>query len=58
MKNQFTNFKLDTTIIKSLDNLNYNKPSKVQIKVIPKLLENKEVIVKSKLSVPGYSNTL
>lgn len=48
MKNQFTNFKLDTTIIKSLDNLNYNKPSKVQIKVIPKLLENNEVIVKSK----------
>ncbi|WP_419725434.1 DEAD/DEAH box helicase [Terrisporobacter petrolearius] len=48
MNNKFENFNLDKKIIKSLDNLNYKKPSKVQIEVIPRLLEKTDVIVKSK----------
>lgn len=48
MNNQFTKFKLDTTIIKSLNDLDYKKPSKVQTEVIPNILSNKDVIVKSK----------
>ncbi|MCC3863710.1 DEAD/DEAH box helicase [Terrisporobacter petrolearius] len=48
MNNNFENFNIDKKIIKSLNNLNYKKPSKVQIEVIPSLLEKTDVIVKSK----------
>ncbi|WP_276632617.1 DEAD/DEAH box helicase, partial [Terrisporobacter hibernicus] len=48
MNNKFENFNIDKKIIKSLNNLNYKKPSKVQIEVIPRLLEKTDVIVKSK----------
>lgn len=48
MKNKFENFNLDKNIIKSLNNLNYKEPSKVQEQVIPKLLNEIDVIVKSK----------
>lgn len=48
MKYTFENFKLDKKILKSLKNLEYNVPSKVQIEVIPELLNNKNIAVKSK----------
>lgn len=48
MINEFEKFNLDKNIIKSLDNLKYNKPSKVQSEVIPELLKQNDVIVKSK----------
>lgn len=48
MNNKFEKFNLDKNIIKSLNNLNYKEPSKVQEEVIPKLLNETDVIVKSK----------
>lgn len=48
MHNKFENFNIDKNIIKSLNNLNYKEPSKVQEEVIPHLLNKKDVIVKSK----------
>lgn len=46
--NEFQELKLDKNIIKSLNALGYNKPSKVQNEVIPQLLKGKDVVVKSK----------
>lgn len=48
MNNKFQKCNLDKNIIRSLNNLNYVEPSKVQEEVIPRLLDNKDVIVKSK----------
>ena len=48
MINRFEEFNLDKNIIKSLKNMKYEIPSKVQSKVIPELLNNKDIIVKSK----------
>ncbi|UWD46940.1 DEAD/DEAH box helicase [Clostridioides difficile] len=48
MKYTFESFKLDKNILKSLKNLEYNVPSKVQMEVIPELLNNKNIAVKSK----------
>lgn len=48
MNNQFTQFKLDKTILKSLESLKYINPSKVQAEVLPNLLGRNDVIVKSK----------
>ena len=48
MNSQFTNVKLEKSIIKALHNLNYNEPTTVQKKVIPLLLQNQDVVVKSK----------
>ncbi|SCH42402.1 MULTISPECIES: DEAD/DEAH box helicase [unclassified Romboutsia] len=48
MNNNFEKFNLNKEIIKSLNNLNYKVPSEVQSKTIPELLDNKDVIVKSK----------
>ena len=48
MINKFEKFHIDENIIKSLNNLNYKEPSKVQKEVIPYLLNKKDVIVKSK----------
>lgn len=45
MKN---NFQLEKDITKSLELLGYNNPTEVQKKVIPLVLDNKDVIVKSK----------
>lgn len=44
----FNNFNLDTEILKSLDILNYKIPSQVQSRVIPALLDKKDILVKSK----------
>ena len=47
MNNEFNQFSLGEEILKSIEGLGYIKPSEVQIKVIPEILENKDVIVKS-----------
>ncbi|WP_125153531.1 DEAD/DEAH box helicase [Clostridium rectalis] len=46
-KLNFEHFKLSNEILKSLKGLGYINPSKVQEEVIPFVLENKDVIVKS-----------
>lgn len=43
----FKDYKLSNEILKSLNILNYKTPTKVQQKVIPVALENKDVLVKS-----------
>ena len=48
MGNKFEKFNLDKNIIKSLNNMKYEEPSKVQKEVIPFLLNGKDIIVKSK----------
>lgn len=48
MDSKFKKYNLEQSILKALDNLNYKKPSKVQESVIPVLLNNKDVVVKSK----------
>ena len=48
MSNKFEKFNLDKTILRSLNSLNYEEPSKVQEEVIPRLLCKEDVIVKSK----------
>ncbi|OOM73867.1 ATP-dependent RNA helicase DbpA [Clostridium puniceum] len=47
MKSGFSKFKIGEEILKSIEGLGYNKPSEVQEKVIPEILNNKDVIVKS-----------
>ena len=44
----FNNFNLDTEILKSLDILDYKIPSQVQSRVIPVLIDKKDILVKSK----------
>ncbi|HEX9063301.1 MAG TPA: DEAD/DEAH box helicase [Clostridia bacterium] len=46
-KETFSNYKLGSELLKALDILNYNTPTKVQDKVIPAILEKKDIIVKS-----------
>ncbi len=48
MKYTFEKFKLNEKILKSLKSLEYNIPSRVQIEVIPKLLNGQNLVVKSK----------
>lgn len=48
MKNNFNKFNLENDIYKALFNMGYLKPSTVQNEVIPKLLNNENVVVKSK----------
>ena len=48
MNNKFEKFNLNKNIIKSLNHLNYYEPSKVQEEVIPSLLDERDLIVKSK----------
>lgn len=43
----FKDYKLSNEILKSLNMLNYKTPTKVQQEVIPVILENKDVLVKS-----------
>lgn len=47
MKNEFSKFNISEEILKAIDGLGYKEPSKVQEKVIPEILLNKDVIVKS-----------
>ena len=42
--NSFNNFNLDTEILKSLDILDYKIPSQVQSRVIPVLLDKKDIL--------------
>ena len=48
MINKFEKFNLNKDIIKCLDKMKYIEPSKVQEEVIPEILSNKDIIVKSK----------
>lgn len=47
MINKFEKFKLSKELIKALDALEYKEPTGVQEKVIPEVLFNKDLIVKS-----------
>lgn len=47
IKKTFSDFKLNKEILKALTALNYNTPTTVQEEVIPSILENIDVIVKS-----------
>ncbi|AQS09744.1 ATP-dependent RNA helicase DbpA [Clostridium saccharobutylicum] len=47
MNSEFSKFKISEEILKSIEGLGYKKPSEVQEKVIPEILLNKDVIVKS-----------
>ena len=44
----FKDYKLSEEILKSLELLNFKTPTKVQQEVIPQVLENKDILVKSK----------
>ena len=46
-KLNFKDFQLSNTILESLNKLGYNSPSKVQEKVIPLVLKDKDIVVKS-----------
>jgi ATP-dependent RNA helicase DeaD len=48
MINKFEKFNLDKGIIKALYNMEYKAPSKVQVEVIPKLINKEDIVVKSK----------
>ena len=49
MKNmEFREYHLSSELIKSIEMLNYKKPTAVQQRVIPVLLENRDIIVKSR----------
>lgn len=47
MNNSFKDFGISTDILKAIEGLGYKNPSDVQIKVIPEILTNKDIIVKS-----------
>ena len=47
MNNEFNKFNIGDEILKSIEGLGYKKPSEVQEKVIPEILDNKDVVVKS-----------
>lgn len=47
MRSNFEKFKLSEDILKAIGELGYKKPSDVQEKVIPEIMFNKDVIVKS-----------
>lgn len=47
MNSQFSKFKIGEELLKAIEALEYKKPSEVQEKVIPEILLNKDVIVKS-----------
>ncbi|OOM78479.1 DEAD/DEAH box helicase [Clostridium sp. BL-8] len=47
MNSEFSEFKIGEELLKSIEGLGYKKPSEVQEKVIPEILLNKDVIVKS-----------
>lgn len=47
MNSAFSDYKLRSEIIKAINMLNYKSPTKVQERVIPAVLEQKDIIVKS-----------
>ncbi|MGL5151442.1 MAG: DEAD/DEAH box helicase [Clostridium sp.] len=47
MDNKFSQFKISKDILKAIDALGWKEPSDVQIKAIPNIIENKDIIVKS-----------
>lgn len=47
MENEFKKYNLDSSIIRALEELNYNKETKVQKMVIREALQNKDLVVKS-----------
>ena len=47
MKNEFSKFNISEEILKAVEGLGYKKPTEVQKKVIPEILLNKDVVVKS-----------
>ncbi|MCE5220569.1 MAG: DEAD/DEAH box helicase [Clostridium sp.] len=47
MNSEFNKFKIGDELLKSIEGLGYNTPSEVQEKVIPEILKNNDVIVKS-----------
>lgn len=47
MNNKFSKFNISEELLKSIEGLGYINPSEVQEKVIPEILMNKDVIVKS-----------
>jgi superfamily II DNA/RNA helicase len=47
INNEFENYKLDKEILKAIEALGYKRPSKVQEKAIPVILQGKDAIVKS-----------
>lgn len=47
MNNEFSKFKIGEELLKSIEGLGYKKPSEVQERVIPEILLNKDIIVKS-----------
>jgi len=48
MSNSFKNFNLNANLIKSLETLNYHEPTPIQLRVIPLLLDRKDLVIKSK----------
>lgn len=46
-KSSFSNYKLSSELLKAISMLNYQNPTKVQEEVIPAVLEQRDVIVKS-----------
>lgn len=47
MNSNFNRFSLSNEILKAINVLGYKKPSDVQVKVIPEIMLNKDVVVKS-----------
>lgn len=47
MENKFKEYNLQEEIIKALDGIGYKAPSDVQAKVIPEVIEGKDIVVKS-----------
>ena len=47
MNSEFSKFKIGEELLKSIEGLGYKTPSEVQDKVIPEILKNNDVIVKS-----------
>ena len=47
MKNEFNKFKLSDEIMRAIEGLGYKKPSEVQGRVIPEIMLNKDLLVKS-----------
>ena len=47
MNSAFSDYKLSSEILKAINMLNFRSPTKVQEKVIPAVLEQKDIIVKS-----------
>ena len=61
MNNNFNEYNLSDELIKAINDLGYKSPSEVQDRVIPEIMLNKDLIVKSQTGsgktaafVPSY----